>query len=41
MKATIKRDSDDLRLADATGVFVRVPKETADTWRDRYIRVEG
>ena len=41
VKATIKRDSDDLRLADATGVFVRVPKETADTWRERYIRAEG
>jgi acyl-coenzyme A thioesterase PaaI-like protein len=24
-------------LADATGVFIRVPKETADEWQARYI----
>ena len=39
--ATIRRESDDLLLAEATAVFVRVPKETADSWRDRYVRVEG
>lgn len=41
VKATIKRASDGLLLAEATGVFVQVSREQSDAWRDRYIRVEG
>lgn len=39
VKATIRRESDGLLLAEATGVFVRVPKETADAWQQRYVKV--
>lgn len=38
VKATIRRESDGLLLAEATGVFVRVPKATADAWQQRYVR---
>lgn len=40
VKAEIRRESDGRLLAEATGVFVRVPKETADAWQARYVRVE-
>jgi uncharacterized protein (TIGR00369 family) len=37
VKATIKRESDGLLLADATGVFVRVSKAQSDEWNQRYV----
>lgn len=36
VKATIAREADGVLLAEATGLFVRVPKATADAWRARY-----
>lgn len=41
VRAEIRRAADGLLLAEATGTFVRVPKETADAWQARYVRVEG
>jgi acyl-coenzyme A thioesterase PaaI-like protein len=41
VKATIRRESDGLLLAEAAGVFVRVSREQSDAWRERYQRVEG
>jgi acyl-coenzyme A thioesterase PaaI-like protein len=32
----IRREHDDVLLADATGLFVRVPEEKAREWRERY-----
>ena len=37
VKAEIRRESDGALLAEATAVFVRVPKATADTWQARYV----
>lgn len=34
--ATIVREEDGLLLAEATGLFVRVPKATAEQWQERY-----
>jgi acyl-coenzyme A thioesterase PaaI-like protein len=34
--ASITRESDGQLLADATGIFVRVPHETAEAWQRRY-----
>ena len=33
----LRRESDDLLLAQATGSFVRVPESQAQAWRDRYL----
>jgi acyl-coenzyme A thioesterase PaaI-like protein len=33
----LRRDSDDVLLADATGMFMRVPEEQAQAWRRRYL----
>lgn len=41
VKATIVREADQVLLAEATGLFVRVPQETADRWRERYVRAEN
>lgn len=36
LSATIRRVSDDVILAEATAVFMRVPEGQAERWRDRY-----
>jgi uncharacterized protein (TIGR00369 family) len=41
VKATIVREADGALLAEATGVFVRVPQATADAWRGRYARADA
>jgi acyl-coenzyme A thioesterase PaaI-like protein len=35
--AELRRDGDDVLLADATATFVRVPEEQARAWRERYL----
>lgn len=36
MSGEIRRVVDDAVLAEATAIFMRVPREQADAWRDRY-----
>ena len=35
--AELRRDSDDLLLASAAAIFIRVPEEQAQAWQGRYI----
>lgn len=36
MRGEIRRDADNALLADATAMFIRVPKSTASEWQSRY-----
>jgi uncharacterized protein (TIGR00369 family) len=41
VKGDIRRDSDGTLLAEATGTFIRVPRETAESWQERYVPVRS
>ena len=39
--ATIRRESNGLLLAEATALFIRVSKQQADAWQEKYARAEN
>ncbi len=41
VKATIRRESDGLLLAEASALFIRVSKEQSEAWQEKYARANG
>lgn len=39
--ATIRRESDGLLLAEATALFIRVSRQQADAWQEKYARADA